>query len=148
MKWSIDYMHFNKTSASIQRRIVKLSVTRAQTEEYKFMTYRMSFLLNFQDRSILKGPFNHIGIRGDSLDSLGGFKSRPEGAEALELDQMPDIAELGFDDGRLSDRSGGWNLGRHYVLFSISQVLYSVNSILVCCVFVWKKMKDGMKELF
>lgn len=59
----------------------------------------MLLLLDLQDSSILESPLDDIGIWRGTLDELATLQGRPEVGEVLELDQVPDGAELGFDDG-------------------------------------------------
>ncbi|KAI6758247.1 hypothetical protein HG530_010487 [Fusarium avenaceum] len=69
-------------------------------------------LLDLENGAVLEGPLDDVGIGGAALDPFGGLESRVELGEVLELDQVPDVAEGGFDDGGLEDRGGGGN-GRH-----------------------------------
>ncbi len=58
----------------------------------------MSFQLNLQLGSVLECPFHDVRVRGSVLHRLALAQGSPEGAEALELDQVPDGAEWSFDD--------------------------------------------------
>jgi hypothetical protein len=70
-------------------------------------------LLDLKDLSVLEGPLDDVGLVRSSLDELALLDLGPEFAKVLELDQMPDIAELGLNDGRLADRSGCGDASRH-----------------------------------
>lgn len=63
----------------------------------------MLLLLDLQNSSIDESPFDDVSLRRDSLDCLAGLELAPEGGEVLKLDEVPDIAEFGLDDGRLGD---------------------------------------------
>jgi hypothetical protein len=71
-------------------------------------------LLDLDSRAVLESPFDYIGLIGRALDEFALLKSRPELAEVLELDQVPDIAEGRLNDGRLADGGGGGDGARHY----------------------------------
>ena len=73
----------------------------------------MSFLLDFQYGAVLEGPFDHIGIRAGSLDEVARLQVGPEVTEVFELNLVPDVGELGLNDGRLGDRRRGWDRRRH-----------------------------------
>jgi hypothetical protein len=67
-------------------------------------TDRMLLQLHLQNGTILESPLDDISLRRNTaFDVLALFQSRPEVAEVLELDQVPDIAELCLDDGGLGD---------------------------------------------
>jgi len=70
-------------------------------------------LLDLDRSAVLEGPFDHVGLVGRALDPVALFERRPELAEVLELDEMPDVAEGRLDDGRLADGGGCRDLGRH-----------------------------------
>jgi hypothetical protein len=73
-------------------------------------TNRMLLLLDLQNGTILESPLDDISLwRNTAFNVLALFQGRPEVAEVLELDQVPDIAELGLDDGGLGDRGRGWD---------------------------------------
>lgn len=72
----------------------------------------MLLLLDLEGLAVLECPLDNVGLWGSALDELALLKLRPELAEVLELDQVPDIAERCVDDGRLADGSGGGN-SRH-----------------------------------
>lgn len=76
----------------------------------------MLLLLDLNGRAVLEGPFDDISLVGGALDELALLESRPELAEVLELDQVPNIAERRLNYGRLADRGGGGNASRHYDL--------------------------------
>jgi len=69
-------------------------------------------LLDLEGLTVLKCPLDDVSLGRGSLDELALLKLRPELAEVLELDQVPDIAEGSVDDGRLADGGGSGN-GRH-----------------------------------
>jgi hypothetical protein len=62
-------------------------------------TYGVLLLLDLDSRAVLESPFDYIGLIGCALDKLALLEGRPELAEVLELDQMPDIAEGRLNDG-------------------------------------------------
>jgi hypothetical protein len=76
--------------------------------------YRVLLLLDLDGTAILEGPLDYVGLLGYTLDELALLESRPELAEVLELDQVPDIAEGCLDDGRLADGGGGGDTSRHF----------------------------------
>lgn len=80
---------------------------------YSNKTYGMLLLLHLKHGTIFERPLYNIRIWWCSLDELATFELTPEGAELLELDQVPDVGELGFDDCRFGDRSGCWDTGCH-----------------------------------
>jgi hypothetical protein len=71
-------------------------------------------LLDLDNSAVLEGPLDDIGLIRSTLDPVALLKRRPELAEVLKLDQVPDIAEGCLDDGRLADGGGGGDAGRHY----------------------------------
>lgn len=62
-------------------------------------THGVLLLLDLDRSAVLEGPFDHVGLVGRALDPVALFERRPELAEVLELDQVPDIAERRVDDG-------------------------------------------------
>lgn len=65
-------------------------------------------IFHLQNGTILESPLDDISLRRNTaFDMLALFQSRPEVAEVLELDQVPDIAELCLYDDGLGDR--GWD---------------------------------------
>lgn len=72
----------------------------------------MLLLLDLESLAVLEGPLDNVGLGRCALDELALLELRPELAEVLELDQVPDGAEGRVDDGRLVDGGGGRN-GRH-----------------------------------
>ena len=76
-------------------------------------TYGVLLLLNLEGLAVLEGPLDDVGLGRCALDELALLELRPELAEVLELDQVPDGAEGRVDDGRLADGGGGGN-GRHF----------------------------------
>lgn len=74
---------------------------------------RVLLLLDLEDGTILEGPLDDVGVGRSTLDPFGLFEGRVELGEVLELDEVPDIAERGLNDGGLDDRGGGRN-GRHF----------------------------------
>lgn len=75
-------------------------------------TYRVLLLLDLEGLAVLECPLNDVGLGRSALDELALVELRPELAEVLELDQVPDIAEGCVNDGRLADRGGSGD-GRH-----------------------------------
>ena len=69
----------------------------------KHLPYRMLFLLHLLLSTILKGPFDDVGLMGDTLDMMALFELCPEAMEVLELNQVPDLGKRGRDDGGLCD---------------------------------------------
>ena len=69
----------------------------------------MLLLLNLEGLAVLEGPLDDVGLGRCALDELALLELRPELAEVLELDQVPDGAERRVDDGRLADGGGGGN---------------------------------------
>ena len=76
-----------------------LAQINAENTRKQGTTYRVSLKLDFQLRSILEHPLHNIGIWRSSLDRHAALEGAPEVAEALELDQVPDGAEGGGDNG-------------------------------------------------
>ena len=77
----------------------------------------MLLLLDLYGCAILERPLDNISLVRCALDPLALVKRGPELAEVLEFDEMPDVAEGGFDDGRLADGGGGGDAcGRHCFL--------------------------------
>lgn len=72
----------------------------------------MLLLLHLQNGTILESPLDYIGFLL-CLDELAALERRPELAEVLELDVVPDVAERGLDDGTLDHRGRSGNRGRH-----------------------------------
>jgi len=66
---------------------------------YVVVDCRMSLKLNLQLGPILENPLHNICIWRCALDGRARGKSGPEGAEGLELDEVPDRAEGRGDDG-------------------------------------------------
>jgi len=88
-------------------------------------------LLDLDRRAVLESPFDNISLFGRALDEFALLESRPELAEVLELDQVPDIAEGRLDDGRLADGGGSGDTGRHCV--------YDVELIFRCVFWVTRE---------
>ena len=72
----------------------------------------MFLLLDLEGLAVLECPLNDVGLGRGALDEFALLKLRPELAEVLELDQVPDIAEGCVDDSRLAN-GGGSGDGRH-----------------------------------
>ena len=72
----------------------------------------MFLLLDLEGLAVLECPLNDVGLGRGALDEFALLELRPELAEVLELDQVPDIAEGCVDDGRLAN-GGGSGDGRH-----------------------------------
>jgi hypothetical protein len=69
-------------------------------------------LLDLELGAVVEGPLDQVGLLL-RLDDLALLEGRPEGAEVLELDVVPDVAERGLDNGALDDGGGSGNDGRH-----------------------------------
>jgi hypothetical protein len=67
----------------------------------------MSFLLDLKHLAVFERPLDDIRLVRRALDVLAFLDLGPELAEVLQLDQVPHVAELGLDDGRLADGGGG-----------------------------------------
>ena len=80
-----------------------------EKKERIFYSYRVSLLLNLQDGAILECPLDNVGVWAGALDKVARLEVAPEVAEVFELDLVPDIGELGLDDGRLGDGRGSWD---------------------------------------
>lgn len=74
-------------------------------------TYGVLLLLDVQNGAVLEGPLDDVGLGAGALDHLALLELAPEGGELLELDEVPDGAEGGLDDGRLADGGGCGNAG-------------------------------------
>lgn len=72
---------------------------------------RVLLLLDLEDGAVLEGPLDDVGVGGRALHPLAGGEGRVELGEVLKLNEVPDVAEGGFDDGGLEDRGGGWDAG-------------------------------------
>lgn len=66
----------------------------------------MLFLLDLQLGAILESPLDDVRLLGGSLHPLALLQLRPPLGELGQLDQVPDIAEVGLDDGGLLDGGG------------------------------------------
>lgn len=77
------------------------------------VTHRMLLLLYLENRLVFERPLDNVGLVGGSLDPLALLELRPELAEVLELDEMPDVGEGRLDDGRLADEGRGGDAARH-----------------------------------
>lgn len=63
----------------------------------------MSLLLHLENSAVLERPLDDIRLGRAALDPLALVEGRVELAEVLELDEVPDVAEGGVDDGGLGD---------------------------------------------
>jgi len=79
--------------------VAELRLGRDDGVGYVVVDCRVSLKLNLQFRSVLENPLHNICVWGSALDSVALGKRGPEGAEGLELDEVPDGAEWGGDDG-------------------------------------------------
>lgn len=79
----------------------------------------MLLLLHLLLGAVLECPLDNVGLAGCVLDKLAFLERSPELAEVLELDQVPDIAEGGLDDGGLVDRGGSGDGRGHCDLGSV-----------------------------
>ena len=59
----------------------------------------MLIKLDLQNSTVLEAPLHDVGVGRSTLDQLAALQRAPEIAEVLELDQVPDMTESGFDDG-------------------------------------------------
>jgi len=73
----------------------------------------MLLLLHLQCSPILERPLGNIRLGRCTLDLLALLQLAPERGEFGELDEVPDGAEWGFDDGGFADEGGGWD-GGHF----------------------------------
>lgn len=100
-------MHDLQPSVQTVQKVQKKEVTCEREQ-----TYGVLLLLDVQNGAILEGPLDDVGLGAGALDHLALLELAPEGGELLQLDEVPDGAEGGLDDGRLADGGGGGN-GRH-----------------------------------
>lgn len=83
------------------------------TEFSAIATYRVLLLLDFKNGAILESPLDNVGLGRGSLDPFALVEGRVKVAEVLELDEVPDVAEGGLNDGGLDDRGGSGDARRH-----------------------------------
>lgn len=77
-------------------------------------TYRMLFLFDCLLSAILEIPFDRLRLVACSLDFFAVLESAPEVVELRELDQVPDLGDVSWDEGALVDgRACGDDGGRH-----------------------------------
>jgi hypothetical protein len=76
-------------------------------------THRVLLLLDFDSGTVLESPFDDISLVRSTLNEFTLLKRRPELAEVLKLDQVPNIAEGCLDDSRLADGGGSGDAARH-----------------------------------
>ena len=81
--------------------------------EYKYVPYRMLFLLHLLLSTVLEGPLDNISLMRDTFDMMALVNLCPKVMEVLELDQMPDLGERSGNDGRLYDGSRGGDTACH-----------------------------------
>lgn len=70
-------------------------------------------LLDLKNGAVLERPLDDVGLIRCALGPLALVEVRPELAEVLELDEVPDVAEWCLDDSRLADGRGSGNATRH-----------------------------------
>lgn len=100
----------------------------------------MLLLLDLEGLAILECPLDNVGLGRGALDELALLELRPELAEVLELDQVPDIAEGCVDDGGLADRGGSGD-GRHCELVQLAPCrCYGLGSEILSVVCVEKEV--------
>ena len=80
-----------------------------------YNAYRMLLLLDIENGAVLKGPLDDVGLGRGALDPLALLELAPELGEVVELEEVPDFAGVGFDDGGFADRVRGWDCRRHVV---------------------------------
>ena len=108
----------------------------------------MLLLLDLEGLAVLEGPLDDVGLGGCALDELALLELRPELAEVLELDQVPDGAEGRVDDGRLADGGGGGN-GRHCENGGLGLVVIGLGFLFQRVECLWNgKLKVFEKQLF
>lgn len=73
----------------------------------------MLLLLHLKNRLVLERPLDDVRLVRGSLDPLALLELRPELAEVLQLDEMPNVREGRLNDGRLADEGRGGDAGRH-----------------------------------
>lgn len=96
----------------------------------------MLLLLDLKLSAVLEGPLDDVGLIRGALDELALLKLRPELAEVLELDQVPDIAEGRLDDGRLANRGGGGYASGHDE-FGVTIEIVEIGSVKLWMDFFW-----------
>lgn len=84
---------------------------RERKEAKSRVPYRVLLLLNVQLSPVLERPLHNIRLGACTFDSRALLKFGPKLGEVLELDEVPNGAEGGFNDGGLADGGGGWNGG-------------------------------------
>lgn len=74
----------------------------------------MLLLLDCLLSAIFKLPLDCLRLIACSLDFLAVLEGGPEVVELWELDQMPDLGDVSWDEGAFVDgRRGGDDGGRH-----------------------------------
>lgn len=61
--------------------------------------YGMLLLLDFQHGAIFELPLDDVRLRARSFHLFRLVDFAPPGVEVLQFDQVPDVRELGGDDG-------------------------------------------------
>ena len=75
----------------------------------KYVTYTMLFHLDILTGAIFKGPPNDISFWTGTLDFFTIFKSIPEVMKALQLNQVPNLGNMGRNKRAFHHRGGGWD---------------------------------------
>ena len=76
-------------------------------------THRMFLLLHIQDGPIFERPLHNVRLWGCTLYMLTLLELAPKFVDVLELDEVPDLAKGGGDDGGFGDGGRSWDGGRH-----------------------------------
>lgn len=71
----------------------------------------MLLLLDSLLRAILKHPFDGRCLRAVSLHLFGTLEGAPEVGKGLDLDQVPDLGEVGWDERAFADIGRGRDAG-------------------------------------
>lgn len=72
-------------------------------------THAVLFLLDLLRRPVLEHPANNIGIWTNAFDLFAALEGAPEGVKGGELDEMPDLADMGWYEGAFDDGGGCGN---------------------------------------
>lgn len=67
---------------------------------------RVLLLLDLNDGAVVEGPADNVSLLVGALDVVAALESRPELAEVLELDEVPDVGERGCYSNSISDMEG------------------------------------------
>lgn len=64
----------------------------------------MFFLFDFEHGTVLECPADNVRLGRGPLHPLTAGQLGPKIGKLVELDEVPDLAKLGLDDGRFGDR--------------------------------------------